>query len=100
MPVCVRRKASQRAGVEASPHPPPKKGCEAVKLWNLSHESIQNKKIMATGMQFPKVMAKTAAIYADEYFKGKRDFPKKMPVAVELVTRENVNDYTGYGKKE
>jgi len=63
-------------------------------------ESIQNKKIMATGMQFPKVMAKTAAIYADEYFKGKRDFPKKMPVAVELVTRENVNDYTGYGKKE
>ncbi|MBS1522420.1 MAG: D-ribose ABC transporter substrate-binding protein [Bacteroidetes bacterium] len=63
-------------------------------------ESIQNKKIMATGMQFPKVMAKTAAIYADEYFKGKRDFPKKMPVAVELVTQENVNDYTGYGKKE
>jgi ribose transport system substrate-binding protein len=63
-------------------------------------ESIQNKKIMATGMQFPKVMAKTAAIYADKYFKGKRDFPKKMPVAVELVTRENVNDYTGYGKKE
>lgn len=63
-------------------------------------ESIQNKKIMATGMQFPKVMAKTAAIYADEYFKGKRDFPKKMPVAVELVTQENVSDYTGYGKKE
>jgi len=63
-------------------------------------ESIQGKKIMATGMQFPKVMAKTAAVYADEYFKGKRDFPKKMPVAVELVTRENVNDYTGYGKKE
>ena len=33
-------------------------------------------------------------------FKGKRDFPKKMPVAVELVTQENVNDYTGYGKKQ
>lgn len=63
-------------------------------------ESIQNKKILATGMQFPKVMAKTAAVYADEYFKGKRDFPKKMPVAVELVTQENVGDYAGYGKKE
>lgn len=63
-------------------------------------ESIQAKKILATGMQFPKVMAKTAAVYADEYFKGKRDFPKKMPVEVELVTQENVNDYTGYGKKE
>lgn len=63
-------------------------------------ESIQNKKIIATGMQFPKVMAKTAAIYADEYFKGKRSFPHKMPVAVELVTQENVSDYAGYGKKE
>jgi len=62
-------------------------------------EAIQNKKILATGMQFPKVMAKTAAIYADEYFKGKRNFPKKIPVAVELVTQENVSDYTGYGKK-
>jgi ABC-type sugar transport system substrate-binding protein len=60
--------------------------------------SIKDKKIVATGMQFPKVMAQTAANYADEYFKGKRDFPKKMPVAVELVTQENVNDYIGYGK--
>ena len=62
--------------------------------------SIKDKKIIATGMQFPKVMAATAATYADEYFKGKRDFPKKMPVAVELVTQENVNDYMGYGKKD
>jgi ribose transport system substrate-binding protein len=62
--------------------------------------SIKDKKIVATGMQFPKVMAATAATYADEYFKGKRDFPKKMPVAVELVTQENVNDYMGYGKKD
>lgn len=62
--------------------------------------SIKDKKIVATGMQFPKVMAQTAANYADEYFKGKRDFPQKMPVAVELVTQENVNDYMGYGKKE
>jgi ABC-type sugar transport system substrate-binding protein len=62
--------------------------------------SIQDKKIMATGMQFPKVMAETAARYADEYFNGKSNFPKKMPVAVELVTQQNVDSYVGYGKKE
>jgi len=62
--------------------------------------SIKDKKIVATGMQFPKVMAATAANYANEYFKGKREFPQKIPVAVELVTQENINDYTGYGKKE
>jgi ribose transport system substrate-binding protein len=60
--------------------------------------SIKDKKIVATGMQFPKVMAQTAANDADQYFKGKRDFPKKMPVAVELVTQENVDEYIGYGK--
>ncbi len=62
--------------------------------------SIQEKKIMATGMQFPKVMASTAAEFADQFFKGKRDFPKKIPVAVELVDQDNVQDYAGYGKKE
>lgn len=63
-------------------------------------ESVQNGNIMATAMQFPKVMAKTAALYADEYLKGKRDFPQRMPVAVELVTQENVADYMAYGRKE
>lgn len=62
--------------------------------------SIKDGNIAATGMQFPKVMAETAANYADEFFKGKRDFPKKMPVAVELVTKENVADYTAFGKKD
>jgi len=62
--------------------------------------AIAEGKITATGMQFPKVMAYTAAIFADEYFKGRRDFPKKMPVAVEMVTKENIKDYTAYGKKE
>jgi len=62
--------------------------------------AIQDGKIVATAMQFPKVMAQTAAEYADEYFKGRRDFPKKMPVAVELVTKENVKEYIAYGKKE
>jgi ribose transport system substrate-binding protein len=62
--------------------------------------AIAKGKIAATGMQFPKVMAYTAATFADEYFKGRRDFPKKMPVAVEMVTKENIKDYTAYGKKE
>jgi len=63
-------------------------------------ESIQDGKILATGMQFPEVMAQTAATFADEYFKGKRDFPKKMPVAVELVRKDNIENYAAYGKKE
>jgi len=61
--------------------------------------SISENKIAATGMQFPKVMAETAAIFADEYIKGRRDFPKKIPVMVELVTANNIADYTAYGKK-
>jgi len=61
--------------------------------------SIGENKIAATGMQFPKVMAETAAVFADEYVKGKRDFPKKIPVAVELVTAKNIADYSAYGKK-
>ena len=36
---------------------------------------IAEGKIVATGMQFPKTMARTAAEYADEWLKGKRDFP-------------------------
>ena len=63
-------------------------------------DAIKNGKIQATAMQFPQLIAETAAQYADEYFKGKRAFPKKMPVAVELVTQHNVGDYIAYGKKE
>ncbi len=61
--------------------------------------AISKNEVAATGMQFPKVMAETAAQFADEYIKGKRDFPKKIPVAVELVIKENINDYIAYGKK-
>ncbi len=60
---------------------------------------IAEKKIAATGMQFPKVMAAKAAEYADEYIKGKRGFPQKIPVKVDLVTPENVSKYGDYGKK-
>ena len=61
--------------------------------------AIRDGKIQATAMQFPQVMAETAADYADAWFKGKRDFAKKTPVAVELVTSSNVADYTAYGEK-
>jgi ABC-type sugar transport system substrate-binding protein len=61
--------------------------------------AIGEGKVAATGMQFPKVMAETAAVYADEYIKWKRDFPQKVPVAVELVTQQNISDYIAYGKK-
>lgn len=60
---------------------------------------IAEGKIVATGMQFPKVMAANAAEYADQYIKGKRDFPQKIPVKVDLVTIENVGKYGDYGKK-
>lgn len=63
-------------------------------------QSIREKKIMATGMQFPKLMAETAAQYAAEYFKGKRDFPQKVPIAVELVTQENIKQYPSAENKK
>ncbi|PTR01094.1 monosaccharide ABC transporter substrate-binding protein (CUT2 family) [Mucilaginibacter yixingensis] len=62
-------------------------------------QGIKDGKVAATCMQFPKVMAQTAANYADDYFKGKRDFPKKIQVGVEMVTGKNINDYIAYGKK-
>lgn len=62
-------------------------------------KSIKENKLVATGMQFPKVMAEKAAQFADEYYNGKRDFAEKIPVAVELVTAKNVDNYIGYGKK-
>lgn len=56
-------------------------------------QSIKEGKLKATGMQYPKIMAETAALYAQEYFKGKRDFSQKVPVAVELVTAQNIDNY-------
>lgn len=60
---------------------------------------IAENKITATGMQFPKTMARTAAEYADQWLKGKRDFPQKLPIAVELVTAKNVHEYGDYDLK-
>ena len=63
-------------------------------------DAIKDGKIEATGMQFPKTMAKTAAEYADKYIKGERGFSQKIPVAVELVTKENVDNYIAFGKAD
>jgi len=60
---------------------------------------IAEGKIAATGMQFPKTMARNAAEFADQYLKGKRNFQQKIPVKVELVTKDNVANYGDYGKK-
>jgi ABC-type sugar transport system substrate-binding protein len=60
--------------------------------------AIKEGKIEATGMQFPKTMARIASEFADKYIKGQRDFKQKVPVAVELVTKENARNYVPYGK--
>ena len=61
---------------------------------------IADKQIAATGMQFPKTMARTGVDFADQWLKGKRDFQQKVPVAVELVTPANVRNYSDYGLKD
>lgn len=61
---------------------------------------IAEGKIEATGMQFPKLMVRTAAEMADKYIRGQRDFQQKIPVNVDLVDKDNVQKYGDYGKKE
>jgi len=61
--------------------------------------SIKEGKLTATAMQFPKTIAELAATDADEYFKGKRDFPHKLPIPVDVVSAANIDKYTAYGKK-
>lgn len=63
-------------------------------------QAIAEGRITATVMQFPKIMARTAAEYADRYLKGERGFPQRVPVAVELVTRENVHRFGDYGRRQ
>ena len=55
--------------------------------------SVAEGKLSATAMQYPKVMAKTVAEYADRYLKGERSLPSKVPVAVDLVTSSNVAQF-------
>ncbi|MFK7735071.1 MAG: D-ribose ABC transporter substrate-binding protein [Pirellulaceae bacterium] len=63
-------------------------------------EMIQEGKIVATGMQFPKLMAQTAAEYADKYLKGNRELSQKVPVAVELVHQGNAGKYGDSAKED
>jgi ribose transport system substrate-binding protein len=62
-------------------------------------KAVAEGRLAATVMQFPKVMARTAAESADKYLKGERVFPQRVPVAVELVTRANVGNYADHGRK-
>lgn len=62
-------------------------------------KAVAEGKIAATVMQFPKTMARTAAENADLYIKGKRDFPQRTPVAVELVNRDTVKKFGDHGRK-
>lgn len=61
--------------------------------------AIADGKIKATAMQSPEFMARTAAELADKYIKGDRDIEKKMPLAVEIVTQENIDQFGEYGKE-
>lgn len=61
--------------------------------------AIADKKIMATVMQSPKQIAITSADLADQYLKGKKDFSKKTPLSVSLVTQENIAEFGTYGSK-
>ena len=63
-------------------------------------DEIRARHIVATGMQFPKTMARMAAEFADVYIRGHRGLPQKVPVAVELVTGENIDKYAAYGRSE
>ena len=64
--------------------------------------AIREGRIEATGMQFPKTMARAAAEMADRILRGEseRNFQKKVPVAVELVTPENVSEYGFFGRND
>ncbi|MBC7121750.1 MAG: D-ribose ABC transporter substrate-binding protein [Pseudothermotoga sp.] len=59
----------------------------------------EGKQIVATIMQFPKLMSRLAAEWADQYLRGERQFPEIVPVTVELVTSENIEKYAPYGRK-
>ena len=61
-------------------------------------KSIAEGKIAATAMQYPKVIATTVAEYADRYLRGERTLPARVPVKVDLVTRENAAGFGDYGR--
>lgn len=60
--------------------------------------SVAAGQLTATAMQYPKIMARTVAEYADRYLHGERKFAEKVPVAVDLVTIHNVSQFGDYGR--
>jgi ABC-type sugar transport system substrate-binding protein len=52
-------------------------------------DAVAEGKMSATAMQYPTVMASTVAEFADRYLKGDRKLPRRVPVAVDLITRGN-----------
>jgi len=62
-------------------------------------QSIAAGKLAATAMQYPKIMARTVAGFADRYIKGERNFPARVPVAVDLITRYNVSRFVDRGTR-
>lgn len=63
-------------------------------------KAVTEGRMAATAMQYPKVMAKTVAEFADRYLKGERNLPARVPVAVDVVTRENSAKFADYGRNE
>lgn len=63
-------------------------------------KAVAEGRVAATAMQYPKVMAKTVAEFADRYLKGERNLPARVPVAVDVVTRENSVKFGDYGRNE
>jgi len=62
-------------------------------------QSIAQGKLAATAMQYPKIMARTVAEFADRYIKGERRFPARVPVAVDLITHYNVSRFVDRGTR-
>jgi ribose transport system substrate-binding protein len=62
-------------------------------------QSIAQGKLAATAMQYPKIMARTVAGFADRYIKGERRFPARVPVAVDLITHHNVSRFVDRGTR-
>ena len=61
--------------------------------------AVAEGRLSATVMQYPKLMARTAAEAADRYLKGSRNFAQRIPVSVDIVNRENVAKFGDYGRK-
>lgn len=71
---------------------------EQIKIFGFDGErdvinAIRDGKIVATGMQSPVLMARTAAEFAHRFLSGDRDFARKIPIAVHAVTRDNVEQF-------